>query len=391
MNTLFSSLRFSSVVESARHALAGEINSISADTLLGTTLDEWCKFYVSKYNLEPPTLLEDQIQADLQEHRSRTPNIEGSTYLFYVPFHGDRRFFTYTPSTWSSALPAADIQDTELTLSYKQRDPNPDRIKHDFQEDLKQIRTHIERLRQEATLFNRNIESVAKHQLEARLAKIKKDRNIADNLGFPLRKREDAPKTFTVPAIRKQIAIPTVSKKTASAPEPALEMAVYEDILSIISNMTAVMERSPHAFTNMDEETLRQHFLVQLNGQYEGQATGETFNYEGKTDILIRAQGRNIFIGECKFWKGADVFSKTIDQLLGYTAWRDTKTCIVLFNKNKDLTAVLKQIPQLVSSHPAFVRQMAYSSETGFRFIMRHRDDKDRELIMTVLVFDVPG
>jgi hypothetical protein len=40
------------------------------------------------------------------------------------------------------------------------------------------------------------------------------------------------------------------------------------------------------------EEDLRQHFLAQLNGHFEGSATGETFNYEGKTDILIRERGR---------------------------------------------------------------------------------------------------
>src|SRR5260370_4966399 len=54
----------------------------------------------------------------------------------------------------------------------------------------------------------------------------------------------------------------------------------------------------------MGEEDLRTHFLVQLNGVYEGQATGETFNFEGKTDILIRADGGNIFIAERKFWSG---------------------------------------------------------------------------------------
>jgi hypothetical protein len=41
--------------------------------------------------------------------------------------------------------------------------------------------------------------------------------------------------------------------------------------------------------------------LVQLNGQYEGQATGETFNFQGKTDILIRVDGQNIFVAECKY------------------------------------------------------------------------------------------
>ena len=79
-------------------------------------------------------------------------------------------------------------------------------------------------------------------------------------------------------------------------------MEEYEEILRIMRNMVQGMELSPRAFVGMQEEDLRTHFLVQLNAQYEGQATGETFNFEGKTDILIRVQGKNIFIAECKFW-----------------------------------------------------------------------------------------
>jgi hypothetical protein len=37
---------------------------------------------------------------------------------------------------------------------------------------------------------------------------------------------------------------------------------------------------------------------VQLNRHFEGAATGETFNHRGKTDILIRVDGKNIFIAE---------------------------------------------------------------------------------------------
>jgi hypothetical protein len=171
-----------------------------------------------------------------------------------------------------------------------------------------------------------------------------------------------------------------------------LEQQHYEHILGVISSMVQVMERSPHAFANMGEEDLRTHILVQLNGHYEGNATGETFNYEGKTDILIRVDGRNIFIAECKIWKGANVFTNTIDQLLGYAAWRDTKTAIIMFNRNKDLSAVLSQIPTLASAHPNFKRQITdHKTETGFRFILHHRDDKNRELTLTVLVFDVPS
>ncbi|UBF28144.1 hypothetical protein K9N68_09790 [Kovacikia minuta CCNUW1] len=69
--------------------------------------------------------------------------------------------------------------------------------------------------------------------------------------------------------------------------------------------MSIVMERDPETFKTIQEESLRTHFLVQLNADYKGQATGETFNSKGKTDILLHVRGENIFIAECKFWKGS--------------------------------------------------------------------------------------
>src|SRR5437773_386517 len=131
------------------------------------------------------------------------------------------------------------------------------------------------------------------------------------------------------------------------APEPILAADEYENILSIIKNMVRVMEQSPHAFENMAEEDLRTHFLVQLNSQYEGGATGETFNFQGKTDILIRAEGRNVFIAECKFWGGEKQFLDTIDQLLSYLSWRDTKTAVIIFNRNANFSNVLKKITEI--------------------------------------------
>ena len=72
---------------------------------------------------------------------------------------------------------------------------------------------------------------------------------------------------------------------------------------------------------------------MQLNGQYHGAATGETFNCKGKTDILIRHQDKNIFVAECKFWEGYEALIKTTNQLLSYTTWRDTKTALIIFSR----------------------------------------------------------
>jgi hypothetical protein len=174
-------------------------------------------------------------------------------------------------------------------------------------------------------------------------------------------------------------------------PEPTLDAKEYDHILSVIDNMVLVMERSPRAFAGMQEEDLRQHFLVQLNGQYEGQATGETFNYEGKTDILIRADARNVFIAECKFWRGEKAFSATLDQVLAYVAWRDTKTAVLVFNRNKDFSAVLEIIKGAIGAHPNFKHFLEYRREAGWRAIFHHRDDRNRELVVTVHAYDVPS
>jgi hypothetical protein len=167
-------------------------------------------------------------------------------------------------------------------------------------------------------------------------------------------------------------------------------MPDYEHVLRIIQNMAAVMERSPHAFAAMDEEGLRQHFLVQLNGQFAGHATGETFNTTGNTDILVRVNGKNVFIAECKFWKGPKSLFDTIDQLLSYANWRDTKTAILLFNRRRGFSYILSRIPEVVETHPCFKRKIDASEETVFRYVFHRPDDPDRELLLTVLAFDIP-
>jgi hypothetical protein len=167
-------------------------------------------------------------------------------------------------------------------------------------------------------------------------------------------------------------------------------MDMYEDALKIMQNMTLVMERSPEAFRSMNEEMLRQHFLVQLNGQFEGKATGETFNMGGKTDILLREGDRNVFIAECKFWKGSKAFGKAIDQLLGYTTWRDGKTAILLFNRGTEPSAVLAGVDTVGKGHPNFKRVLTWPHESGFRYVFHNHGDTNRELILTVLVFHVP-
>jgi hypothetical protein len=140
----------------------------------------------------------------------------------------------------------------------------------------------------------------------------------------------------------------------------------------------------------MGEEDLRSHFLVQLNGAFKGQATGETFNFQGKTDILMRFEGKNVFIAECKFWKGEKSFLETLDQLLSYLSWRDTKAAVLIFNRNADFSAVLAKIRETAPKHPLFKRDGGASGASAFRYVFAQPNDRNREIILTVLAFDIP-
>ena len=265
-------------------------------------------------------------------------------------------------------------------------------VKAAIDHDLENIQQYLGWIAADVMTFNDSLPDKVRESVTRRREKLLADRGLVENLGYRLRVRQDAPKTYAIPARRRKppIARPQPKETETFEPEPELLMEEYEHILRILQNMVEVIERSPAAFSEMEEEDLRQHFLVQLNGHYEGQASGETFNMEGKTDILIRVDGKNVFIAECKFWHGPKTLSDSVDQLLGYTTWRDTKTAILIFNRAKNLSRVLTKIPAVMKAHLSYVREVEVAGETAFRFVLAHKDDPHREIIVTVLVFEVP-
>jgi hypothetical protein len=387
---LFSEFDMSSWLQRQETLLRSEIDGYQPDYLFGAAIDDLCEYLNDKYIQTPPVLHESEITTDQTE--AYVSNIKGRAITFYLPFEGDEHLFKCRPTTRSLNPPRAGISDRQLVLSYGRTDHDAAAARRDFDRDLTVIKQHLEWLTRDVAPFNSSLRDKARRWIQSRRDRLHRDRAMVEEIGFPLRKRDNAPQTYAVPTVRRKPPIAgTQPGSSTHAREPILDLAEYEHILSVISNMVAVMERSPHAFKDMREEDLRQHFLVQLNGQYEGQATGETFNFEGKTDILIRAEGRNIFIAECKFWRGRESFHETVDQLLGYASWRDTKTAILVFNRERKLSSVLAKIPEIVEAHPNFLRQLDYKSETGFRFVLHNKDDKNRELTLTVLAFEVPA
>ena len=403
---LFFKYDLRATIENQARGLANEINSLSEAQILNASQEDMLEYLVEKHKINPLEIDEAKIQmnySDAQIDVSRdfhrfifdrsTPfYVPGTRVTFFVPFTGDSELFHCQPSTHSLNPPRATLRGNELVFSYDLTRDRMTQVKETFEEAIDRTKTEIGRVNADVATYNGSLAQNARQALSARREKLLQDRNIVESIGFPLRRRESPPSTIVVPDIKRKVTprIPRVSQEQYR-PEPTLAMEEYEYILSVLSNMVEVMERSPRAFKDMGEEDLRTHFLVHLNGHYEGQATGETFNYEGKTDILIRADGRNIFVAECKFWTGPTGLTEALDQLLGYTAWRDTKAALLVFNRDRNMSTVLSRAPETVRGHPHYKSERPTNSETTFRYVFGHRDDAQREITITVLVFDVPA
>ena len=405
-NHMFSRASLSNFLTDCERGMSDEISSLEENRVLKTSAERLCGYFVEKYRIEPTAIDESGIQVDYGDAQidvsrrceyvvfdRRTPTfVTGTRITFFVPFSGDPDLFWYKPSTFTLRYPPAVVRGNELVFVYQMTTQDAVGIESEFYREREVLKLNLLRIAAQVERFNATIGHSASQQVAARREKLLQDRGIVEKLGFPLKRRSGVPMTYKSPDMRRRIVpkLPEVSAQ-AHKPEPVIALSDYDHILSVISQMVMVMERSPKAFKDMGEEDLRQHFLVQLNGQYEGQATGETFNYEGRTDILVRTEGKNIFIAECKFWIGPSGISKAIDQLLGYTSWRDTKTALLVFNRDTAMSTVLNAIPHTVRKHPNYRADLDYEVETGFRFAFSHRKDPKRSLTLTVLVFDVPG
>ncbi len=404
----FSEWDIYNVIEGQKESVKKEVYSLDSNYLLNVSEEDLVAALVEKLKLDVPKLLDKQIYVyDSGEAKidiSRDPNryfidrtspyyVTGNKTTISVPFEGDIDFFKIRPTTWSTGgNPNGEIVGNEIRLNYEQFEVNSDALKGQYEKAISDIKQRLEWLDNDVRVFNNSIEQIIRQHISERKSKLLASNNMIASLGLPVRKRDGVSETYALPVNRSKtrFEMPKTTSK-AFVPEPILPNADYENILSITKNMVLVMEKSPKAFEQMDEEALRTHFLVQLNGQYEGSATGETFNNKGKTDILITEKGKNVFIGECKFWKGESVFLETIDQLLSYSSWRDTKTAILIFNRNKNFTDVLNTIENAVPKHTCYKRFIKKIDETTFQYIFHQPQDTNREMTITIMAFNVPS
>lgn len=386
--TLFTGTPISVLTDMTQRNLEQEIVSLSNDAVLGTKLDDLVAYFVDKHSISVPVLHTDNLEFTPQEGLIGHDGQPTTAYTLHIPYSGDQGMFRYMPPVTPAKYVTGSITAAEILL-YAGGSMSPDAVNKKFDEEVAIVEENLRRIRADVDRFNSALPQIIRPRLDSRLRQAQQSRQTTSGIKFRMRKVENAPQTYKLPDKPRKVA-PVVVKKTSTETEVVMEEGDYQEILRICQSMSLVMERSPSVFEHAEEEHIRVHYLVQLNGQYAGEATGETFNHIGKTDILIRHQDKNIFVAECKFWGGQKVLSDTADQLLGYTTWRDTKTALIIFSRRQSFTNVINEAQIAMKAHKNYKSGPIKEDESRFRYIFTHPNDSEREIIVTLLLFNMP-
>jgi hypothetical protein len=364
---------------------------------------EYIEYLVNQYTLEPITFHLDQLHVSDREEfvaagrhafdydLRRSDRVKRQVIRYHVPYSGDTRLLHLSPSSrlvWSTDV---EVNRDEVAFDIVNWSDDGEAIRREANQILGNLTTQAQHSTNEVQQYNARLRQYAQEVVRARKQEHLKQSNVLESLGIPFKKKEQVPETFAVP-IKKQR--PVIRKPSSSSkpyvPEPALDAETYNQILRICHDSGVEIERHPSVYEGKGEETLRDHFLMVLAPHFES-VTGETFNKQGKTDILIRHEGSNVFVAECKFWKGAKAHHKTIDQLLSYLTWRDSKTAILYFVPSKQLAPVLDAIKDETQRHPCFTRYDGEPARGWYSFHFRFPEDETRGVHLAILCFHFPA
>jgi hypothetical protein len=303
----------------------------------------------------------------------------------HVPFTGDPMLLRLRPGSWSIAFPRAEIGAGEIVHRVTGSQLSSEQVTASFNSFRTSVTQYVDAINADVGEHNARLDAELRRAVADRRLRLLDQRQLAAGLPFQLRPA-DTPATYAVPVRRTKLHLSQSRPAAPFQPEAFLEDAIYEDVLARIVAFGNLVERLPRSVGAMDEEGLRDHLLLVLNGNYEGQVAGEVFNREGKTDILLRSGDRNVFIAECKVWNGPAKFGPAVNQLLNYLVWRDGKAALVLFIKTGNPTEVVRKADQVVTDHPQCVRRFDPADATvRIDYLLRSTADPERTVRTALL------
>lgn len=412
---LFSGNELSTYTTARYKEMDKEVQGLSDQIITHSDLDEWADYFYSKYFIDPIVLYENAIEQTISEIKIKQRNIwykydsyepqyynvDGYCISFKIPFDGDPNLLYLQPSTRiltrfsvtkiseprgeELGFIVVSVENTKSDMK-SHMDDMAVYVSGQFEGVFKNYRQMIEYINGGINNFNSGLLQSVKDLLQKRKEKAIDFDNISRALNIPMKMSKNAPSIAPVPLKRIQRKAETRPAFRSPEPEYCISDDDYANILNIIHSTCSSMEATARTFIKNDEEELRDFIIATLGTHYENAVTGETFRRIGKTDIQVIFDNKAAFIGECKIWHGLKKFTAAIDQLFGYSTWKDSKTALIIFNKeNKDFSTIRNTVEQWISKN---TKKHIVKNSNMWECVI-HRNDSNTDNKLTIALYDI--
>ena len=142
----------------------------------------------------------------------------------------------------------------------------------------------------------------------------------------------------------------------------ALMITAREEEPQIVVPMADVLVAAPGLSAEQVERQIATP-LEKLLHQIDGVEHVYSMSRPDQCVVTVR-----FFVAECKYWKGEKTYLKTIDQLLGYLTWRNSKVAVINFVQNNEFSDVLEKTKTSTKTHPNFLKELNSNDETWFNY-----------------------
>ncbi len=393
------------VLGSQYDAINKKIESFSNEEVMANDIEVLIENLYQEYFIEPIKIYDEEfekrsiVQGKIRKYiepffrtmyEKEYVDVDGIIASFYYPYEGDDTLFKCRASTFSlGGYPEITLSNgyliikAERALNEMNGENAKERLLSAVASELKEIKDGVGYANSDVNGFNKGLRNYISEALISKRNKVQSFYNIAQLFEVPIEKKEYAQKH--VPLERKIVPI---AHKYNSESYYNVSDQDYLDVLETLKHTLSTYERTPESYKSMQEEDLRNTLLATLNATYKGNATGETFRRKGKTDICIEQENRAAFVAECKIWKGAKALSDAVMQLDSYLTWRDCKTALIVFVRQKDFIKVLEKARESLEKLD-YMRSIREVDKNEFDCTYISKSHPGQIVKMRVMLFDL--
>jgi len=411
-NSLFSKGDLYSAIEGQKRAAGQAMADLSANQIHASTDDQLIAHFLDKYLITPVMFYPDRAEKNMTECQfeardsfiydirdGQSIKVPGIKVVVRIPFTGEEDLFKLRPNSYTMSSAYADITKPgsdgigwlTYEFTFNQHNTTADSIQRAIDSAVNFTVETIKNQHSQLAQFEQDLHQLLQSAVSRRRATLGGIHALAKALDIPVATKPGMPSLTPIAIAKKVIRqLPPIANSSQSTGFSITEQA-YANILSAIRAQGRTFEKTPATFAKFDEEELRDVILGNLNTHFQGQATGETFRANGKTDICIDQDNRAAFIGECKIWRGVSGLVEGLHQLLGYLTWRDCKTALVIFNKDRSkFSEVLEKAPAALRELAGLFHGEIAQSEPGeWQLTFKAPGDENRIITVHLMIYNL--